>query len=756
MRNRALLFLILIFLCTHKAHASTLGQVRGVVHDPQHHPIRGAHVVLSASLSAQTFAATTGDDGTFALPSVPLGDYTLAVTSPGFREARQPFTLASNTSPELHIELQIESVQQSTTVTAMQTSPDSVTPISLVSRREIEQTPGADRGSSLAMITDFVPGAYMTHDMLHMRGGHQVSWLIDGVQIPNTNIGSNLGAQIDPRDIDYLEAQRGSYTADNGDRSYGVFNIVPRSGFGLYDEADLTATFGSFLQTDDHLDFGGHTEKSAHYISLNGTRTDYGLSTPSTTVAHDAANAFGGLVSLLSNRTPTDQLRLVAQLRSDFFQIPFDPDPNSYQNQQVPSFDLRDTQRENDALVAFTWNKTFSDSKALEVSPFYHFNSANYESRPGEMPVATTSERSSNYAGLQLTGRAHLPRNNLQAGLYGWGQHDSVLLGVRFNDFSGTNFSTPGSASGGLLEPYVSDSFRAAPWLTLTGGLRSSTFFATTGETVVAPRAGVAVLVPRLHWVLRAFYGRFYQPPPLLSAEGPVVQFATANNSAFVPLHGERDEEHQFGIQIPLHGWLLDADTFKTRANNFLDHANIGESNIYYPVTIDGALIQAWELTLHSPREWRRFGTHLAYSNQTAKQRGAITGGLICSPTPASPCDADFTYRALDHDQRNTLNAGANADLRWGVFASADLSYGSGFTNGLPDPPSPYTGAYLPAHTTFDLSAGKHFGPNLSVSLSALNVANRRVLLDNSLTFGGFHQMDPRQIYAQVRYRFHY
>jgi hypothetical protein len=30
------------------------------------------------------------------------------------------------------------------------------------------------------------------------------------------------------------------------------------------------------------------------------------------------------------------------------------------------------------------------------------------------------------------------------------------------------------------------------------------------------------------------------------------------------------------------------------------------------------------------------------------------------------------------------------------------------------------------------------------------------VELDNSLTFGGFHYNDPRAIYAEVRYRFHY
>jgi hypothetical protein len=42
------------------------------------------------------------------------------------------------------------------------------------------------------------------------------------------------------------------------------------------------------------------------------------------------------------------------------------------------------------------------------------------------------------------------------------------------------------------------------------------------------------------------------------------------------------------------------------------------------------------------------------------------------------------------------------------------------------------------------------------VGFTALNVANRRVLLDNSLTFGGFHFNDPREIYVEFKWRFHY
>ena len=47
---------------------------------------------------------------------------------------------------------------------------DSVTPTTMISREDIERTPGADQTNSMEMITDYVPGAYMTHDMLHMRG----------------------------------------------------------------------------------------------------------------------------------------------------------------------------------------------------------------------------------------------------------------------------------------------------------------------------------------------------------------------------------------------------------------------------------------------------------------------------------------------------------------------------------------------------------------------------------------------------------
>src|ERR1700677_2271740 len=215
------------------ASATVFATLHGVVHDPQHRPIAGATVTLQAADSDFALRATTNANGEFELPQAPIGVYRLTVTATGFADVTQILTVASGTNPVLHIPLEVAGSTESVVVNgaSSSTAADTVTPTSLITRQTIDETPGADRTTGTEMITDYVPGAYMTHDMLHMRGGHQTSWLIDGVAIPNTKIASNVGPQIDPKDIDSMETQRGSYDAEEGDRTYGMFNVLPRNGF---------------------------------------------------------------------------------------------------------------------------------------------------------------------------------------------------------------------------------------------------------------------------------------------------------------------------------------------------------------------------------------------------------------------------------------------------------------------------------------------------------------------------------------------
>ena len=744
--------------------ATVFAAVHGVVHDSQHKPIDGAQVTLKAADSDFVLKTATNAKGLFDLPQTPIGVYRLSIEASGFATSTLTLEIASGTNPVVHIQLAVATTAQSVEVKGELSALDTVTPTTLVTRESIDQTPGASRTLSMAMIADTVPGAYMTHDMLHIRGGHQTSWLIDGVAIPNTKISSNVGPQIDPKDIDQLEVQRGSYSAEVGDRTYGVFNVLPRNGFERNREGELRVLAGNLYSAETQLSLGDHTERTAWYTSGTASRSNYGLATPVTAIHHDATNSESGFVSVIRNQTSHDQLRLDGQLRRDFFNIPYDPDPNDYETTSgyYSSVGLRDRQLERDGFVIVNWIHTFSPKAVLSAAPFYHFNESNYDSAANDLPAATTWHQRSNYAGAQADAKIDAGWNSFSGGLYSFYQRENDLFGEQVNDGSGPSLSnTTAHADAGLVELYFADHLRLGKYVTLLGGERVTLHRSVLNETAVYPRIGATVRIPRLNWVLRGFYGHYLQPAPILTVSSSVLNYAgsiATGENTFTPLPSERDEEHQFGVTIPLAGWAVDVDTFKSRINNFLDHSNLGESNMYFPIAVDGALVRAWELTVRSPQLARRGQFHLAYSNQIATQRGPIIGGFTCSVQGDEVCNpADWSYTPVDHDQRHTLNAGFTARLPERVGFASNVYYGSGFVNGLAGAgQGPYNGSYLPAHTTFDVSANRALGDRWKLSASMVNVTNHRVLLDNSVTVGGFHWNDPRMISAEVRYRFHF
>jgi hypothetical protein len=555
-----------------------------------------------------------------------------------------------------------------------------------------------------------------------------------------------------------------------GDRTYGVFNVLPRNGFERDRQGELLLSGGNLGTGETQLSLGDHAAATAWYASLNGSRSNYGLAPPIAAIYHDATNSQSGFVSLLRNQTPKDQLRLNAQYRQDRFDIPYDPNANDWEQETPPgespyyvSAGLRDAQTERDSFAIANWVHTFSPKALLSAAPFYHFNQADYDSLPSDTPVSTTWHQTSNYAGGQVDGHLDAGPNSFSAGLYSFFQAENDLFGV---EAAGQCITTdnpcnqPANDNAGLVEFYLADHLRIGRYITLLGGERFSIYRAWLNESAIYPRIGATVEIPRLHWVLRGFYGHFFQPAPILTVSSSVLNYASSlggGEDAFTPIPSERDEEHQFGIQIPYKGWILDLANVKNRVNNFLDHSNLGESNMYFPIAVDGALVRAWELTLRSP-ELARFGLfHLTYSNQIAEQRGNIIGGFTCSIAGDPACDLGFNYTPVDHDQRQTLNTGFTANLPLHIWFSSNVYYGSGFSNGLEGAPqSPYQGSYLPVHTTFDVSAGHKIGENWRLSGSILNVTNHRVLQDTSVTIGGFHYNDPRLISAQLRYRFRF
>jgi hypothetical protein len=371
--------------------------------------------------------------------------------------------------------LAVATAKQEVTVTAspQDLNPDSPRRDILIDQRQISRYAGVDAANSFKIITGFVPGSYMVHDQLHVRGGHQVTWAIDGVPIPNTNIASNVGPQFNPKDVSYLQAETGSYAAEYGDRTYGVFNVAPNTGFERNRQAELILSYGNYNQTDNWLSFGDHTTKFAYYVSAGGNNTDWGLEPPTSVNLHNQAHGGGGFSSLIYNPDPKDQIRFDAGLRLDYYQVPNDPD--------MQAAGINDRQREQDIFVTGTWAHTYSPSLMLTLSPFYHFNRAAYEGGPNDVPI-TTDNRASNYEGGQITLAAINRRNNARFGIYAFAQQDNTYFSVIANDGSGQQFNQRVYPGGYLFAGFLEDQSRSPfrgrkprPWACSRGDFSSAT-----------------------------------------------------------------------------------------------------------------------------------------------------------------------------------------------------------------------------------------------------------------------------------------
>ena len=696
------------------------GSLKGVVHDPQHRPIPGAQVVVRGREPVQANA-----NGEFQFDDLPEGTYMITVSAPGLQSVEQEATVTAGKTPVLHFQLELAEVQQAIEVSgaASRLNSQVSTVQTMVSPQEIARTAGADQTNSLAMITDFTPGAYMVHDMLHMRGGHQVNWFFDGIPVINTNIAANVAPLINPKNVQELEIERGGFSSEYGDRTYGFFNVVTPSGFERNNDVELIASAGNFYSTDDQINFGGHTQRLAYYTSVDGSRSELGLAPPVSQVIHDQNSGAGGFLSLFFNPNANNQLRWIASLREDHYQI-----PNGH-----------DLDLERDYLAGFHWTHSFADGITFTLAPYFHYNSAHYVGGPQDNPFVLDDNARSNYFGARSVFQAQKKRHNARAGVEVWGQHDNTFFGLTANP-GGNVLNQVETHWANSNAFFLEDQYKATSWLTFDLGIRLTHYSGLLNENAADPRLGAAIRIPRLNWMLHGYYAYYYQPPPLDSLAGPALDFAVAQGFGFIPLPGERDIQHDIGLAIPVRGWSLDVDNFHTSARNFLDHDVIGDSGIFIPLTDLGAIISGTEVTLRSPRLFHMAQWRVAYSNQIGQGIGPITGGLL-----ESAPSGNFL---LDHDQRNTATSVLSLTLPGHAWATPAYQFGSGFLNG--NGPS-----HLPPHSTFDLSVGKQFGERLTISASAVNIANTRYLLDTSNTFGGTHYINPRQIYGEVRYRFH-
>src|SRR5665213_240640 len=236
-----------IALATAQAQ-SNYAVIRGSILDPQHRPVVGARVhITAADTGAERDVASNGT-GLYEIAGLQPGAYTLAVDSSGFLQATQAINLEVGQQATLDLQFRLGSDRQSVMVQAsgelLKTQDASVGEV--VDERSVDSLPL--NGRMLIDLVLTVPGAHMSHgaasgDMsaLYWRPGQRSAVSIGGSR-PNANYflldgatntdptfsTQNLSAS--PDAVQEFEVQTGSYSAEMGGAGGGQINIVTRSG----------------------------------------------------------------------------------------------------------------------------------------------------------------------------------------------------------------------------------------------------------------------------------------------------------------------------------------------------------------------------------------------------------------------------------------------------------------------------------------------------------------------------------------------
>src|ERR1700681_1013177 len=112
MARRIFFLLAVVVLVGSAALATIFGAARGVVHDPQHRPIQSATVTLVAKSSDWSKTTSTDANGEFSFNAVPLGGYSITVSTPSFAQSTQNLVVNSGTEPVLHFQLALGSAKE--------------------------------------------------------------------------------------------------------------------------------------------------------------------------------------------------------------------------------------------------------------------------------------------------------------------------------------------------------------------------------------------------------------------------------------------------------------------------------------------------------------------------------------------------------------------------------------------------------------------------------------------------------------------
>ncbi len=277
-----LLALVLGLALAPSAQAQTsAGNLVGRVQDKEGTVLPGVTVTATQKDTGVTRSTVTESDGTFRLPSLPIGVYTVTVELDGFATVTiDEVRMSVASQREINVDMSASTVEESITVVdeapLVQTTPSIGT---VVSEQQLENLPL--NGRQFANLAILAPGTALSYNSdptkpgqltVALNGGigRNVNFLIDGGDNTDDTIGGAL-QNFNLESVAEFNIQTQQYKAEYGRSTGGVLTVVTKTGTNNF----AGSAWGFFR--DDSLNSKTESENLAGVDKQPYERKQYGL-----------------------------------------------------------------------------------------------------------------------------------------------------------------------------------------------------------------------------------------------------------------------------------------------------------------------------------------------------------------------------------------------------------------------------------------------------------------------------------------------
>jgi hypothetical protein len=781
----ALVALSLAFGAAVPSTAATAGAALSGIVTNKNLPVPSAAVTLSGN--QQVLRTHTDARGRFSFAFLPLGTYRIEAAAQGLDNAVTidlgsaggSVTLALDRPKQIgHVTVVRSSEVRAGGADVMLNSTDLTRSTTSDSFPEtLIQLPGTARGAN---------------GVVHMNGDHGViDYVVDGVALPQA-LNREIGSEIDPNDISFVDAIEGAYPAQYGLRFGSVLNITTRAGTGP-PGFDGSIRYGSYGDIDQSLGYHMPLGKGGGLdVAIRDEHTDRALDPPDFDSPHNAGSNTNQFVRVTLPAGPNDftNITLVHSFRT--YQIPNDvdfgepatTDDNETQDDTFLSAQFRHALGANGSLsfgpsIKISHIRDFGDpandwayGEALNVIPPPFGNG-------GTATDCATARSSGNFAPTTCAYSLNDDKTSLDYIFNGdyvqrLGKHE-LRAGVGYDltrvdklydvTLQPNNFlapivtpNTPNAPTpvvddnpnvGNTYQSYVQDSWRLSSDYELDYGMRYD-FFTIRSTDFAQGFGGFSPRVKLLRnfgprTAIYAYVGRFFEPFSFENVDPHAAQLLNlplqATEAQF-DLKPERDTQLEFGGHVPAGLGELGFRIWQKNANDLIDDTQVGVTALHQDINYTLGRLSAETLDYTLPLA--RGGRFYANVNHTI----SLNSG--CETQLLAPCFGQPTgFTPADHEQRWSLTSGFLLNDTRGGWVSGNVEYGSGLSSAYCLPLT--ADCKATPHTIFALEKGIAVGKNVALTARIQNLFNDRYFV-TLLNAQGNHFAAPREFDVGVRF----